>query len=114
MATTPSTDLSTVNKTSIKFASWLARAAHARGYRYTYKSKKTGQDVIAWKFECRFVGKAETDYLLAVLKGTEPEVNQASSRYTNGSVWELSNIKFEENTTPAFISTSLKFSRSPI
>ena len=56
------------------------------------------------------MGKSEKDYVLAVLKGTSNEVESAKKKYVNGSVWELSNVKFEENTTPAFISTPLKLS----
>ena len=32
----------------------------------------------------------------------------AKKKYVNGSVWQLSNVKFEENTTPAVISTPQK------
>ena len=56
------------------------------------------------------MGKTQKDYVLAMLKGTKSEVESAKKNYVNGSVWQLSNIKFEENTTPAFISTPLKVS----
>ena len=56
------------------------------------------------------MGKSENDYVLAVLKGTASEVETAKKKYVNGSVWQLSNVKFEGNTTAPHISTPLKFS----
>ena len=56
------------------------------------------------------MGKSEKDYVLAVLKGTSSEVECAKGKYISGSVWELSNVKFEEHTAPALISTPLQLS----
>ena len=56
------------------------------------------------------MGKSDKDYVLAVVKGTQNDVESAKKKYVNGSVWELSNVKFEDNTTPAHISTPLKIS----
>ena len=56
------------------------------------------------------MGKSEKDYVLAVLKGTQSEVESAKKKYVEGSVWELSNVKFEEQTQPALISTPVKVS----
>ena len=53
------------------------------------------------------MGKSQQDYVLAVLKGTQSEAESAK-KYVNGSVWQLSTVKFEENTTPALISTPLQ------
>ena len=105
-----STDLTTMNISSIKFASWVARVTYADSYSYAYKSKKTGKDVTSYKFECRLVGKSETAYVLAVLKGTQTEVASAKERFKNDSIWEVSKIKFEENTSQPFISSALKVS----
>ena len=69
-----STDLAAMNKTSIKFASWLVRVANAHSISYTYTSKKAMKEVTGHKFLCFLVGGSETAYALAVLKGTESEV----------------------------------------
>ena len=106
----PSTDLSTMNKQTVRFTTWLGRVTYSRTYSYAYDSKKSGQRITSHKLECRVVGKSEKDYVLAILKGTSSEVESAKKKYINGSVWELSNVKFEENTTPAHISTPLQFS----
>ena len=106
----PSTDLSTMNKQTVRFATWVGRVTYSQAYSYTFDSKRSGQSITSHKFECRVVGKSEKDHVLAVLKGTSSEVESAKKKYVNGSVWELSNVKFEENTTPAFISTPLKLS----
>ena len=90
MAPALSTDLSTVNKSSIKFASWVVRVTHGQTYSYSYTSKKSGKEVTSWKFDCRLVGKSETDYMLAVCKGTKSDIHKAMAKYTNASVWEVS------------------------
>ena len=97
-----------MNKQTVRFTKWVGRVAYSHAYNYTYDSKRSGQRITSHKFECRVVGQSEKDYVLAVLKGTPTEVGSAKKKYVNGSVWELSNIKFEENTTPAVISTPLK------
>ena len=106
----PSTDLSAMNKQTVRFTTWLCRVAYSHAYNYTFDSKKSGQSITSHKFECRLVGKSPKDYVLAVLKGTQSEVESAKKKYVNGSVWHLSNVKFEESTKPAFISTPLKVS----
>ena len=99
-----------MNKQTVRFAAWVSRVTYSQMYSYSYDAKKTGQRISSHKFECRIVGKTEEDYVQAVLKGTEKEVENAKKTYVDGSVWELANVKFEENTTPAVISTPLKFS----
>ena len=106
----PSTDLSAMNKQTVRFATWVGRVGFSHAYSYTYDSKKSGQRITSHKFECRVVGKSDKDYVLAVVKGTQNDVESAKKRYVNGSVWELSNVKFEKQTQPAFISTPLKVS----
>ena len=106
----PSTDLSTVNKQTVRFAKWLGRVGFSHSYHYSYESKKTGQLITSYKFECRVVGKSDKDYVLAVVKGTQNDVESAKTKFVDGSVWELSNVKFEDYTTPAHISTPLKIS----
>ena len=101
----PSTDLATVNKTTVKFASWAVRVTHGHAYNYKCLSKKNGERVTNHTFECCLVGSTETDYELAVVKGSDKEVTTARDKY-----WEVSNVKFEENAMPAFISSALKVS----
>ena len=88
----PSTDLSTMNKQTIRFTSWVVRVAYSHAFSYTYDSKKSGQRMTCSKLECRIVGKSEKDYALAVLKGTPSEVESAKKKYVDGSVWKLSNV----------------------
>ena len=38
------------------------------------------------KFECRVVGKSEKDYVLAIVKGTQNDVESAKKKYVNWSV----------------------------
>ena len=104
----PSTDLSTMNKQTIRFATWVGRVAYSDAYSYTYDAKRSGQRITAHKLECRLVGRSEKDYVLALLKGTAREIESAKEKYVNGSVWELSKVKLDETITPALISTPLK------
>ena len=46
-----STDLSILNKTSVKFASWVARVTDGQTHQYTYTAKKTGANVAVHKFD---------------------------------------------------------------
>ena len=48
-----STDLSIINKTSVKFASWVARVTFGHTHQYTYTAKRTGVNVAVHRFECR-------------------------------------------------------------
>ena len=105
-----STDLNTLNKTSVKFASWVARVTDGQTHQYTYTAKKTGANVAVHKFECRLVGNSQSAYVLATFKGTEKAVGTAKEKFKNGSVWILSQIKFEENTSSPYISSPLKIS----
>ena len=99
-----------MNKSSVKFASWVVRATEGQAYEYTFTSKKTNKEVRSYKFETRLTGKSEKAYVLAVLKGTEAEVKAAEAKYKNGSIWEVSKVNFEENMTHAFISSAHKVS----
>ena len=105
-----STDAATINKASVKFASWALRMTSPHAYSYTYTSKKTGTEFEGHKFEGRLVGKSQTEYVLAVLKGTKSEVEAAKEKFKDGSIWQLSKVKFEENMAPAFISSAVKVS----
>ena len=105
-----STDLTTLNKSSIKFASWIVRVTDGQKYQYTYTNKKTGSQVAVYKYECRLVGKSESAYVMATFKGTEKAVETAKEKFKHGSVWILSHVKFEENSQVAYISSPLKVS----
>ena len=107
---TPSTDVTSINRSSVKFASWVLRVTGGHAYEYTFTSKKTGKEMRNHKFECRLTGKSENAYVLAVLRGTEAEVKAAEAKYTNGSIWEVSKVNFEENVMSAFISSAHKVS----
>ena len=106
----PSTDLSTMTKQSVKLASFAGCMQHGHSSKYSYDSKKTGQPSTGYKFECRIVGKSGSEYVSAVFKGTEKEVNHAKARFTDGSMWVLSKIKLEDNTQAAYISSPIKIS----
>jgi len=99
-----------MNKASIKFAKWTLRVTYVHSYSYTYTAKRSGNVVVSHKFECRLVGKSDTAYVLAGLKGTEKEVKTAEERFKNGSVWELSKVKFDDNIAAPLISAAIKVS----
>ena len=101
---TASRDPTTMNKTSVKFASWVLRGTHGHAYDYTHGYMRSH------KFEIRLSGESEKAYVLAVLKGTDAEVKAAEAKFKNGSIWEVSNVNFEANMTPAFISSAHKVS----
>ena len=67
---TPSTDLSAMNKQTIRFTSFAVRVTNVHSYSYTYNAKKTGTPITAHKLEARLVGDSETKYFMAVFKGS--------------------------------------------
>ena len=103
---------STMNLTRLEdlleFTSWTARVTSGRSYHYTYEPKKGETDITGYKFECCFVGASATAYVSAVLTGTKQEVAKAQNQFKDGSIWDLSKIKFEENSNPAVIGSPLK------
>ena len=94
-----------MNKQTIRFTSFAVRVTNVHSYSYTYNAKKTGTPITAHKLEARLVGDSETKYVMAVFKGSSAEVGAAKLKYTNGSVWVLSNIKFDESASVAFLSS---------
>ena len=105
-----STDLKNINKSSIKFCSWAVRITDGYSFPYSYKEKKTGATVTVHKYECRLVGGTETAYVTAVFKGNKKAVTEAKQKLKMGSIWILSNIKFEEKKEGPYISSPLKIS----
>ena len=102
---TPSTDLSAMNKQTIRFTSFAVRVTNVHSISYTYNAKKTGAPITAHKLEARLVGDSETKYVMAVFKGSSAEVGAAKLKYMDGSVWVLSNIKFDESVSVALLSS---------
>ena len=107
--TSHSPNLTTINKTSVQFASWIVRVTDGDSVQYTFFAKKTGASQTNHKFECRLVGHSETAYVLAVFKGSEKAVALAKEKFKNGSVWILSKIKLDGSDS-AYISSPLKIS----
>ena len=105
-----STDLSSINKSSVKLASWVGRVTFGHTHSYKYTAKRTGVTVVVHKFECRLVGNSESTYVFATYKGNEKAVETAKDKFKNGSIWILSQIKFEENSLAQYISSPLKVS----
>ena len=105
----PSPNLTALNKTSAKFASWIVRVTDGDAFQYTWVNKKTGASQTNSKFECRLVGHSESAYVLAVFKGSDKAVALAKEKFKNGSVWILSKIKLDGSDS-AYISSPLKIS----
>ena len=106
--TAPSADLSTINKTTVRFTAWAARVTDGRSYQYSFTARKTGANVTNHKFECRLVGNNESMYVLATFTAkTEKAVATAKEKFKNGSAWIVSEVKFE-NTQQTYISSPHK------
>ena len=99
-----------MNKTSIKFATWAVRVCYSHTFHYTYTSKKTQKPITSYKFECCLVGKLQTAYVRAVVKGTEKDVQTATAKFKDGSIWEVSKTQFEQNVATSIIGAPLKVS----
>ena len=66
----PSTDVSTMNKQTVRFTKWVGRVAYSHAYSYTYDSKRTGQRITFHKLERHVVGNSEKDYVKNVYQQT--------------------------------------------
>ena len=76
--------MTTLNKTSAKFASWIVRVTDGDAFQYTWVNKKTGASQTNSKYECSLVGHSESAYVLAVFKGSDKAVALAKEKFENG------------------------------
>jgi hypothetical protein len=102
-------DLSALNKSSAKVATFAVKLAGARVNQYTYVSKKDAKTVTANKFEVWMVGSKPESYCIGYVKGSPAVVSQALAKYADGSVWALSKTVLDTYTTATYISTPVLF-----
>ena len=63
--------------------------------KYTYISKKNGQEVTAYKFEVWLVGNNPQHYCIGFIKGNEKQCNLARRKYTDHTVWSFSKVSLD-------------------
>ena len=102
-------DLKALNTSSAKIGSFNVRVNQPHAYEYSFTSKRSSQKEMSEKIECRLVGSDEEVYVMAVAKGKR-DVEEAKKKFTPDSTWTFTNIQFETNSDPAYISSALKLS----
>ena len=102
-------DMSVLNKSSGKVATFAVRIVGAKTSEYTFTSKRGSKSVTQHKFEAWLVGINAQFYCVGFVKGSQPAVKQAQDKYVEGSVWALSKVSFDTYTAINFVSTPVPF-----
>ena len=102
-------DMTALNKSSGKVATFAVRVVGAKTSEYTFTPKRDTKPVTQHKFEAWLVGINAQGYCVGFVKGTQAAVKQAQTKYTEGSVWALSKVVFDTYTAITFVSTPVPF-----
>ena len=103
-------DLSVLNKSSAKLASFAVALHGGRVFEYSYTQKKDGKRVIAFRFEVHLVGLKGESYCQGFVKGsTQKQCEKAKVDYADGSMWILSKVVLDTYTNSMYISTPVPF-----
>ena len=102
-------DLSALNKSSAKVATFVVRLVNAKDVQYTYRAKRDGTQQTANKFEIVLVGMDPKSYCIGYVKGSEQDIVAARKIFANDSVWSLSKVVLDTYTSPAYINTPLPY-----
>ena len=70
-------DLSALNKSSAKVATFVVRLVNAKDVQYTYRAKRDGTQQTANKFEIVLVGMDPKSYCIGYVKGSEQDIAAA-------------------------------------
>ena len=70
-------DLSALNKSSAKVATFVVRLVNAKDVQYTYRAKRDGTQQTANKFEIVLVGMDPKSYCIGYVKGSAQDVAAA-------------------------------------
>ena len=102
-------DMTALNKSSGKVATFAVRVVGAETSEYTYTSKRDTKPVTQHKFEAWLIGINAQAYCVGFVKGSEATVKQAQEKYVEGSVWALSKVVFDTYTAISFVSSPVPF-----
>ena len=75
-------DLSALNKSSAKVATFVVRLVNAKDVQYTYRGKRDGTQQTANKFEIVLVGMDPKSYCIGYVKGSEQDIVAARKLQT--------------------------------
>ena len=67
------------------------------------------ETVTSHKFETWLVGIKGDEYCVGYVKGSESACQRAKEKYTDGSVWSLSKVTFDNYSDAKYISTPIPF-----
>ena len=104
----PTSPLGSLTKSSAKTQDFLVRVYKPREIRYSYKSKRNGQQIDAIRFTCILVGTNSEHYCEAVLKGSASEVKTALEKFLPGTAWKVSKLGLDGQQQDVFVHTSIR------
>ena len=104
----PTSPLGSLTKTSAKTQDFLVRVFKPREIKYSYKSRRNGQQVEAIRFTCILLGTNSEHYCEATLKGTASEVKTALEKFLPGTAWKVSKLGLDGQQQDVFVHTSVR------
>ena len=104
----PTSPLGSLTKSSAKTQDFLVRVYKPREIKYSYKSKRNGQQVEAIRFTCILVGTNSEHYCEATLKGSASEVKTALEKFLPGTAWKVSKPGLDGQQQDVFVHTSIR------
>ena len=104
----PTSPLGNLTKSSAKTQDFLVRVYKPREIKYSYNSKRNGQQIEAIRFTCILLGTNSEHYCEAILKGTASEVKTAVDKFLPLTAWKLSKLGLDGQQQDAYIHTSVR------
>ena len=104
----PTSPLGNLTKSSAKTQDFLVRVYLPREHKYSYKSKRNGQQVEATRFTCILIGTNSEHNCEATLKGSAAEVKTALEKFLPLTAWKLSKVGLDGQQQDAFVHTSIR------
>ena len=104
----PTSPLGSLTKTSAKTQDFLVRVFKPRAIKYSYKSRRNGQQIDAVRFTCILIGTDSDHYCEANFKGSAAEVEAAHKKFLALTAWKLSKVGLDSQHQDAFVHTSVR------
>ena len=104
----PTSPLGSLTKSSAKTQDFLVRVYKPREIKYSYKSRRNGEQVNASRFTCILLGTDSEHYCEAIIKGPTAEVEAALKKFAPETAWKLSKVGLDSQQQDAYVHTSVR------
>ena len=107
--------LASMNKSSARIGTFLARLSRPRVGSYSYQRRSGTGTVTQHKFSCLLLGAPEerdatgtSCYCMGICKGSEGQVKAMGEKYKEGTALKLSKVTFDGSVNAQYIHTPLQ------